>query len=92
MSASATEVGPKPELQQSLIPDWLTDTFVEKHLQSHYNNDGIKITTLDVKSTLGKIQNFASKIFRAKVTFSVPPEDEASVEEVSVKYFTTMNT
>lgn len=92
MPVNAAEFVPKTELTSSLIPDWLTNTFLEKQLQSHYRNDGIKITELDVKSALGKIQNFASKIFRVKVTFSVPPKDEKSAEKVSVECSTTLNT
>lgn len=63
------------------VPDWLNSEFVEKHLRNHYTNDGIKVIDFVVRCTSGDLGNFASKIYRANVTFSSPPKCGPAVKD-----------
>lgn len=61
------------------VPEWLNETFVEKHLRNHYDNNEIRIIDFVVRSASGDLGNFGSKIYRINVTFKVPPKDQSKL-------------
>lgn len=65
----------------SFVPDWLNSKFVEKHLKIHYKNDEVRVINFIIKCNSEDLGNFASKIFRANVTFSVPSRNKSAAED-----------
>lgn len=58
------------------VPNWLNSEFVEKQLRDHYKNDEIQVVDFAVKSPSGNLGNFASKIYKAKISFKVSSKSE----------------
>lgn len=52
------------------IPKWLNSEFVELHLQKCFSDKQIKIVGFEVKPATASGENYASCIYRAKVTFT----------------------
>lgn len=71
-----------PENRPASHPSWLNSEFVEKQLRNHYKNDEIKVVHLTVKSTSGDFENFASQIYRAKITFKIPSKNEVNLSSL----------
>lgn len=72
------------EVQSTEVPDWLNSSFVEEKLRNHYKNDGIEVIEFSIRITSEDLGNFASKIYRASVTFCVPSRSTTEVKhEVS---------
>lgn len=75
----------KPPLSSSVIPEWLNGQFLEENLQIHHKNAEIKVIDFEVKPTAGKGENFASSLYRVKVTYSIPSNAENSVSSIDSK-------
>lgn len=62
----------------SQTPDWLNNQFLENILKKYYKNDGIKVANFEAKSTLANGEGYMSSMYRAKVNYSVPSQNEVS--------------
>lgn len=49
---------------------WLTNEFFEKILRTDRKNNNISVSDFTIKAALGKGENYASQMLRAKVHFS----------------------
>lgn len=67
------------------MPEWLNGQFLEENLRIHHKNDEIKVIEFEVKPTAGKGENFASSLYRVKVTYSIPSNAKNSVSSIDSK-------
>lgn len=67
-----------------VVPKWLDVKFLEKHLQSYYNDQHITIVDFEIKSGAGKRENFASSLYRLHVTFAKNDSEALLSEEKQV--------
>lgn len=51
-------------------PKWLNKCFVESHLQNYFNSENLKIVRFNVQPATAKGENYASDLYRVKITFS----------------------
>lgn len=58
------------ECQDDFAPKWLSSEFVESHLQNRFNNKQLRIIGFDIKPATASGENYASCIYRVKVTFT----------------------
>lgn len=63
------------------IPDWLNAAFIEQHLRSYYENSELKVDKFLVRSATAKGENYASDIYRVKVTLI---NDDTDTKQVIV--------
>lgn len=70
-SASETNVASNPV---DLVPKWINSHCLDKHLQHYFGDTDITIVNYEVKPATASGENFASDLFRVKVTYS---EDES---------------
>lgn len=54
----------------SFHPKWLNKCFVESHLQNYFSSKNLKIVRFNVEPATAKGENYASDLYRVKVTFS----------------------
>lgn len=59
-----------PMQTDSFHPKWLNKYFVESHLQNYFNSENLKIVRFNVEPATSKGENYASDLYRVKVTFS----------------------
>lgn len=52
-----------------LAPDWLNSDFLEKHLQKYFDNTQIRIVSFELKPATAKGENYASTLYRVKISF-----------------------
>lgn len=52
------------------VPEWLNNDFHEKYLQNFYDNKAIRVIESTANLATAKGDNYASCIYRVKVTFS----------------------
>lgn len=60
-----------------MVPDWLTESFIEGHLKNHYENDELKIVRFEVMSAGG----YLSLLYRVNVTVNIPSTDGCSDDD-----------
>lgn len=51
-------------------PKWLNKEFLEKHLRNYFNYQKLAIDNFEVKPATAKGDNYASDLYRVKVTFA----------------------
>lgn len=64
---------------KSLLPEWLTNAFLEGYLRDYYKNDSIQIIDFDVKSDVGKGEGYMSSMLRTKINFCIPGNNGQNV-------------
>lgn len=52
------------------VPKWLDGDFLEKHLQNFFGDKQIRIVNFEVKPATAKGENYASYLYRVKITYS----------------------
>lgn len=52
------------------VPKWLDKEFLEKHLRNYFGNKQITIVNFEVKPATAKGENYASYLYRVKLTYS----------------------
>ena len=52
------------------IPDWLNESFFEKNLKKYFNDDKLKVKSLQIKQCGGKGDSYASVMYRVGTFFS----------------------
>lgn len=65
MSESVSEPLVTDDLE---IPLWLDVAFVEQHLRNYYGNSELRVRNFWVRSATAKGENYASSIYRVKVS------------------------
>lgn len=58
------------ECRENCAPKWLNSDFVESHLQKRFNNKQLRIVGFEIKPATASGENYASCIYRVKVTFT----------------------
>lgn len=53
-----------------LIPKWLNGDFLQRHLQSFFADKQITVVNFEAKPATAKGENYASYLYRVKVTYS----------------------
>lgn len=68
-------------------PEWLTHEYIEHALRSHYNDEGLAITQLQINPALGPGENYGGVLTRVRVSFklSSPKEKEEQLQNLIVK-------
>lgn len=61
---------------KSLLPEWLTNAFLEGYLRDYYKNDSIQLIDFDVKSDAGKGEGYMSSMLRTKINFCIPGDED----------------
>ncbi|KAH8267230.1 hypothetical protein KR026_008601 [Drosophila bipectinata] len=51
-------------------PEWLTHAYIEHALRSHFKDDGLVISNLEINPALGPGENYGGVLTRARVTFA----------------------
>lgn len=61
----------EPQVQEHYlpIPTWLNQCFLEKSIIKHTKNNSVKIQCYDIVPATAKGENFASVMFRVKVSY-----------------------
>lgn len=54
----------------SLQPKWLNKCFVESHLRNYFNSESLKIVCFNVEAATSKGENYASDLYRVRLTFN----------------------
>lgn len=74
-----------PVNTETEIPKWLDIEFLEAHLQGFFNNKHVKIVSFEVKPATARGENYASFLYRVKVTYTDEPHRFSNTKEVSWK-------
>lgn len=61
---------PSPPNTDDLVLKWLDRDFLEKHLQNFFGDTQITIVNFEVKPATAKGENYASYLYRVKVTYT----------------------
>lgn len=67
----------------NFVPKWLNAEFVESHLQRCFSDKKIKVIGFDVKPATASGENYASCIYRVKVTFTDEAHKSSNNNEVN---------
>ncbi|XP_052846980.1 uncharacterized protein LOC128258966 [Drosophila gunungcola] len=57
-------------------PEWLTHEYIEQALRSHYKDDGLTITQLQINPALGPGENYGGVLTRARVQFTLSNQEK----------------
>lgn len=75
----------------NFAPKWISKDFLEKHLQSFFNDKQINIINFEVKPATAKGENYASYLYRVKVIYTDELQNCKSannlVRNISIVYF-----
>lgn len=74
-----------PTNTENLVPHWLNSDFLEKHLQSFYNDKQINVVNYEVKPATAKGENYASYLYRVKVKYTDDLQNCKSANDNSVR-------
>ncbi|XP_017017438.1 uncharacterized protein [Drosophila kikkawai] len=68
-------------------PEWLTHKYIEHALRSHYKDDDLTITRLQINPALGPGENYGGVLTRVRVNFklSSPKEEKEQLQNLIVK-------
>ncbi|KAH8232365.1 hypothetical protein KR032_004872 [Drosophila birchii] len=68
-------------------PEWLTHEYIEHALRSHYKDEGLTITRLEINPALGPGENYGGVLTRVRVNFklSTPKDEEEHLQNLIVK-------
>lgn len=67
----------------SIIPHWLHQCFVEMHLRNYFKNENLKIVNFTVAPATAPGENYASDLYRVNVTFTDCTSGSSTKNEVS---------
>ncbi|EDV53696.1 uncharacterized protein LOC6554983 [Drosophila erecta] len=65
-------------------PEWLTHDYIEDALRSHYKDEGLTITQLQINPALGPGENYGGVLTRARVEFTLANQ-EKNMQNLIVK-------
>ncbi|XP_016980506.2 uncharacterized protein LOC108045633 [Drosophila rhopaloa] len=65
-------------------PEWLTHEYLEHALRSHYKDDGLTITQLQINPALGPGENYGGVLTRTRVQFTLSNQ-ETHLQNLIVK-------
>lgn len=76
---SSSRMDPKDLLNVDEIPVWLNETFIERILQKHFNEQNLKVKSLEIQECGGKGESYASIMYRVGVFYSQGKSSDVTI-------------